>query len=160
MKKSKSSIIIFDHLSAIIKSEGHLLIYNSIGLPVLCNIIDKMIYEDNYDGIEDSMSDSNIGARRKKNIRNHLFIIYGIINAVIQGQDGCIDIQIYDLIQAFDALWLDDCLNEIYDSVPANIRDDKIALLYQMNTVNKVSVNTAMGQTDRVEVNKTQGSTW
>ena len=78
------------------------------GLPVLRNIIDKMIYEDKYDDIDASMSNSNIGARRKKNIRNHLFIIYGIINSVVQGQDGCIDIQIYDLVQAFDALWLDD----------------------------------------------------
>ena len=78
------------------------------GLPVLRNIIDKMIYEDKYDDIDASMSDSNIGARRKKNIRNHLFIIYGIINSVVQGQDGCIDIQIYDLVQAFVALWLDD----------------------------------------------------
>ena len=112
--------------------------------------------------IDSSMSDSNIGARRKKNIRNHLFIIYGIMNSVVQGQDGCIDIQIYDLVQAFDALWLDDCLNDIYDSVSVENRDDKLALLYQMNTVNKVAVNTAMGQTDRVEVNKivTQGSTW
>ena len=53
-------------------------------------------------------------------------------------------------------------LIDIYDSVSVENRDDKLALIYQMNTVNKVAVNTAMGQTDRVEVNKivTQGSTW
>ena len=83
------------------------------GLSVLRNIIDKLIYEDKYPDIEESMSDSNIGARRDKNIRNHLFVIYGIINSVLNGLDGCIDIQIYDLVQAFDALWLDDCMNDI-----------------------------------------------
>ena len=51
------------------------------GLSVLRNIIDKLIYEDKYPDIEESMSDSNIGARRDKNIRNHLFVIYGIINS-------------------------------------------------------------------------------
>ena len=109
-----------------------------------------------------AMSDSNIGARRKKNIPNHLFVIYGIINSVIQGEAGCIDIQIYDIIQAFDRLWLDDYLNDIYDSLPPSQRDDKMALLYEINKRNKVAVNTAVGQTERVEINKvvTQGGTW
>ena len=64
------------------------------------------------------------------------------------------DLQIYDLIQAFDALWLDDCMNNIYDAVSEENRDYKIALIYQMNTENKVAVNTAVGQTERVEVRK------
>ena len=63
-----------------------------------------MIYEDKYDAIDEFMSDSNIGARRQMDIRNHLFVIYAIINSVVQGESGCIDIQIYDLIQAFDSL--------------------------------------------------------
>ena len=63
------------------------------------------------------MSDSNIGARRKKNIRNHLYVIYAIINSVVNGTSGCIDIQIYDLVQAFDSLWLEDCLNDVYDAL-------------------------------------------
>ena len=59
-----------------------------------------------YPDIEESMSDSNIGARRHKNVRNHLFVIHGIVNSVVYGEDDCVDIQIYDLVQAFDALWL------------------------------------------------------
>ena len=73
---------------------------------------------------------------------------------MIQGEAGCIDIQIYDLIQAFDALWL--------DALPEESRDDKLALLYDINKKNKVAVNTAGGQTERIDVNKivTQGGTW
>ena len=59
------------------------------------------------------MSDSNIGARKKKNIKNHLFIIYGIINSVLKSESDCVDIQIYDLIKAFDVLWLADCMNSL-----------------------------------------------
>ena len=96
------------------------------GLSLFRKIIDKMVYEDKYDDIDSFMSDSNIGARKRMNIRNHLFVIYSIINSVINGDSGCIDIQIYDLVQAFDALWLKDCLNDVYDAV-AEDHTDKLA---------------------------------
>ena len=73
-------------------------------MPVLSKILDKLIYNDKYPSLEKSMSDSNIGSLKKKNVRNHLFMVYGIINDVIMGKKKCIDIQIYDLVQAFDAL--------------------------------------------------------
>ena len=131
-------------------------------LSIFRKLVDKMIYEDKYDAIDEFMSDSNIGARRHKNIRNHLFVIYAVINSVVQGESGCIDIQIYDLIQAFDRLWLEDCLNDVYDALGDNKKDDKLALLYDINKKNKVAVNTAIGQTERIEVEKivTQGGTW
>ena len=43
----------------------------------------KMVYQDKYDIVDKNMSDSNVGARRNKNIRNHLFVINGIINDVL-----------------------------------------------------------------------------
>ena len=55
-----------------------------------------------------SMSGINIGARINKNIHNNLFIIHGVINSVIQGEDKCIDLQVHDLVQCFDDLWLED----------------------------------------------------
>ena len=77
-------------------------------------ILDKLIYADNYGELDDKMTDCNIGARRKRNVKDHLLIIHGIINSVVKGDADCIDIQIYDLIKAFDALWLEDCLNDRY----------------------------------------------
>ena len=53
------------------------------GLSVFKKIIDKLIYIEKYPLLDQNMSDSNIGARKKKNIRNHLFIVHGIINAII-----------------------------------------------------------------------------
>jgi hypothetical protein len=92
-------------ISYIFKNKASLLDLKIIILSVLRKILDKMVYCDKYD--------SNIGARKGVNIRNHLFIIYGVIHLVIQGEAGCIDNQIYDLVQAVDALWLDDCLSEL-----------------------------------------------
>ena len=121
-------------------------------LPVLRNLFDKLIYQDKYPSVDQNMSDPNIGARRGKNIKNHLFIIYAIINSVLVEEKSCIDIQIYDLIKAFDRLWLEDCMNDLYDSLPGEQRDDKLALIYQGNTKYLVAVNTAVGLTERVNI--------
>ena len=59
---------------------------------MLRQILDKMSYLDKYPELDISMSDSNIGARRNKNIQNHLFIIFGVNNSVLQGEDKCVDI--------------------------------------------------------------------
>ena len=108
------------------------------------------------------MSDSNIGARKGRNIKNHLFIIYGIINSVIKGKEPCIDVQIYDLVKCFDALWLEDCMIDMFDSLSLKNRDEKVALLYESNKENQVAVSTAVGLTKRINMPKIvqQGGTW
>ena len=65
-------------------------------LTVMKKMLDKLIYFDKYQDIDEKMSDCNIGSRRNRNIKDHLLIIHGVINSVIRGGDGCIDIQIYD----------------------------------------------------------------
>ena len=131
-------------------------------LGVLRKILDKLLYLDKYQDLENHMSDSNIGARKKKNVRNHLFIVYGVITSVLREGRGCVDIQIYDLVQAFDSLWLQDCMNDIYDCLPENQRDRKLALIYETNINNLVAVNTPVGQTGRVNMPKIvqQGGGW
>ena len=131
-------------------------------LTVLKKMLDKFTYFDNYEQIDENMSDSNVGARRNRNIKDHLIVIYGVINSVIKGNDECIDIQIYDLKQAFDSLWLEDCLNDIYDKLPMENRNDKLALIHESNQVNKVAVRTAAGLTEQINIPNTvqQGGTW
>ena len=58
-------------------------------LPVLRKILDKLTYHDKYPDLDIAMSDSNIGARKNKHIRNHLFIIHGVINSVIHEGQMC-----------------------------------------------------------------------
>ena len=120
------------------------------------------LYNDMFDYIDRNMSDSNIGGRRDKNIRNHLFIIHGIINAVVKGDAEPIDIQIYDIEKAFDALWLDECMNDMYDTFPATQHADKLALLCAGNKNNMVAINTAVGMTERIDMPRIvlQGGTW
>ena len=87
----------------------------------------RLIYRDNYDTIDRSMSDSQVGGRKKKNIRNHIWVINGIINDVLHTKKKTpIDIQIYDYKQCFDSLWLQECMNDIWD---AGLKDNAFALL-------------------------------
>ena len=134
------------------------------GLSIFRKIIDKLVYTEKYPLIDQNMTYSNIRARKKRNIKNHLFIIYGIINSVLKGESEseCIDIQIYDLVKAFDVLWLDDCMNDVWDTLPDHAQDDTLGLVYQLSRRNMVAINTAVGQTERVNIPEitAQGGTW
>ena len=160
------SYMLLENITTLFKNKGSRFEMNNdrgiFILTVLKKILDKLIYQDNSENIDDRMTDSNIGARRNRSIKNHLFIIYGIINSVIKGKEASIDIQIYDIEKAFDALWLDECLNDLFDTISEDHRNDKIVLLYESNRDNLVAVKTAVGMTERVNMPKIvqQGGTW
>ena len=121
-------------------------------LTTMKKILDKLIYFDIFEDVDNNMSDSNIGARKDRNIKNHMFMIYGIINSVLRGKEDCVDIQIYDIEKAFDGLWLQDCMNDLFDTVSEENKNDKLALLFKSNQNNLVSVNTAVGLTERIDI--------
>ena len=129
---------------------------------IFCKIIDRLIYNDKYEDIDKNMSDSNVGGRKGRSIRNHLFIVYGIINSVINKESPPIDIQFYDLQQCFDAMWLEESMNNLCDTIHPNKWDNKLALVYQNNSDNHVAVKTPFGLTERVSVKNivTQGGVW
>ena len=119
---------------------------------VFKKVLDRLIYHEKYPLLDLSMTDSNIGSRKGRNIRNHLFIIHGIINSVVKSESVCADIYIYDIVKAFDALWLSDCMNDLWDTLPHSARDDRLGLLYETSKKNLVAVNTAAGQTERINM--------
>jgi hypothetical protein len=114
---------------------------------IVRSILMKLIYKEEYDTIDENMSDSNVGARKRKNIRNHIFILNGIINETINSKKKAIDIVILDYKQCFDGMWLEDCLNDLYD---AGVQNPNLALIYGANRKNKVAVKTPSCLTERV----------
>ena len=62
------------HITTLYKQKGSRLSLNSergiFILTSLKRILDKQIYVDKYSSIDENMSDSNIGARRGRNIKN------------------------------------------------------------------------------------------
>ena len=110
----------------------------------------KLIYQDKYEEIDSNMSDSNVGARKKKNIRNHIFIINGIIHDVLSSKKKkAIDIQIMDYRQCFDSMWLEETMNDLFE---AGVNDDNLALIYEANKEVQVAVKTPNGLTERKHI--------
>ena len=128
------------NITTIYKRRGSRLdMNNDRGIFILSSarkILDKLVYNDKYPHLDKGMSDSNIGSRKNKNIKNHLFIVYGIIHSILKEGKSCIDIGIYDIEKAFDGLWLEDCMNDMYDTLPQDQRDDKLSLIYESNKNN------------------------
>ena len=107
----------------------------------------RLIYSDYCNQLDNSMSDSQVGSRKAKNIRNHIWILNGIILDVLSSKSKTpVDVHIYDYKQCFDGLWLQECLNDVYS---AGIKDDKFALLYNINRSVNVAVKTPVGITSR-----------
>ena len=107
----------------------------------------KLIYHDEYEGIDSSMSDSQVGARKAKNIRNHIWIVNGVICDVLSKKmKKPIDIHIYDYRQCFDSLWLEESLNDFYEG---GMKNNKLALLYNINRNVNVVIKTPAGKTEK-----------
>ena len=123
------------------------------------SILDRLIYNDEYATIESSLTDSNVGARRGRNIRDNIFVMNAITNYVIKEKSEPIDIQVYDVEKCFDSLWLQECINDLYE---AGLDNDKLPILFYENQNAKVAIKTQQGITSRVNINNIvmQGSVW
>ena len=123
------------------------------------SILDRLIYNDEYATIESSLTDSNVGARRGRNIRDNIFVMNAITNYVIKEKSEPIDIQVYDVEKCFDSLWLQECINDLYE---AGLDNDKLPILFYENQNAKVAIKTQQGITSRVNIKNIvmQGSVW
>ena len=108
-------------------------------------IIDKLLYRDKYKEIDRSMSNCNVGGRKNRSIRDNLFVIYAVINDALGYQKIDIDMHFYDISQCFDSMWYQETMNDMWDSM--EIRDDKFALISEMNREVDLFVKTPVGDT-------------
>ena len=120
------------------------------GVSKIRSIIEKLVYQDAYEDIDNTMSDSNVGGRKNRNIRDNLLVIYATINDAVRNKKE-IDIQFYDISKCFDAMWYEDTMNDVFD---AGLRGDKFALISLINKKCSVKVKTPVGDTDRFELNR------
>ena len=116
------------------------------------SILDKLVYNDIYCTVDESMSCSNIGARKNRNIRDHLFVINAILNEVKNDKNiEAIDIQIYDVTKCFDKL---EYTNTAIDLFKAGVQNDKFIVIANSNKNCDMAVKTPWGKTDRVNLSK------
>ena len=129
-------------------------------LSIFRTILMKLILKDEYQTVDSFMSDSNIGGRKNRNIRDHLFIVNGILHEANSSVNQTpLTIQILDYQSCFDSLWQSEIINELFS---AGIQNDKLVLLYNINKTNKISIRTPFGKSRRQTVDKIicQGDSW
>ena len=119
---------------------------------VIRSILDKLIYNDEYDNIDEHLTDSNVGARRNRNIRDNIFVMNAVLHNVRKRNLKDTDIQIYDAEKCFDKLWSKECFNDIFEN---GFNNDKFSLLYNVNKTAQVAVKTHGGITKRIPISDT-----
>ena len=126
---------------------------------ILRCILDRLIYNDLYHIIEENLTDCNVGSRKKRNIRDNLFVLNAILTEVKQSNEEALDICLYDVIKCFDNLWLSECINDLYE---AGFNNDKLPLLFQENLNAMVAIKTSSGTSSRISIRNSvmQGTVW
>ena len=125
-------------------------------LPIIRNILDRLICYDEQDNISSSMGQFQVGNQQGRNIRDHTLIVHAVIN---EASDKGIDVDTIftDIKQCFDSIWLEEAINDLYDS---GIVCRNLNLLFEGNKVTRMCVESSVGRSERVELKKVvmQGS--
>ena len=118
------------------------------------SLIDKLIYNDIYEKMDENMTSSNCGGRKNRSIRDNLFVLYAIINDALGFLKVNIDIQFFDLRQCFDSQWWEETMNNVWETMEP--RDDKFALIAEMNKECNIFVKTPVGDTENFTLYETE----
>ena len=59
--------------------------------------------------------------------------------------------QLFDVEKCFDALWVEECINDVFE---AGLDNDKLVLLYLENQNANIAIKTPEGKSDRTNIKK------
>ena len=126
---------------------------------VLRSILDRLMYNDSYETIDENLTDGNVGARRERGVRDNVFVIGAITNSVINGNSKPIQVQVMDIQKCFDKLWLEATINSLYN---AGLKNDILNLLYIENKNANVAIKVNDKLSRRISVKNVimQGTVW
>ena len=63
--------------------------------PVMRNILDKLMYNDEYEELETNLTDANVGCRKNRNVRDNIVVMNAATNEGKNRPDMPIDINVY-----------------------------------------------------------------
>ena len=126
---------------------------------VFRNILDRLIYNNEYHKVDSRLTDCNVGSRKLRNIRDHIFVLNAILNLVTNKTEEALDCQVYDVDKCHDSLWLHEVVNDQFD---AGLTNDKLSLLFLENSNAQVGVKSASGISRRIPIRNIimQGTVW
>lgn len=118
--------------------------YRGIFLVMIVELIFEKVLKNRINPIlQENITKFQNGGMKGKGVIDNLFIIRGIIDhAKYLGKE--VFITFYDIEKCFDSLWLQDCLNSLWDN---GVQDDTLYFIYLLNKEANITVNTPFGNT-------------
>ena len=93
------------------------------------SILVKLIYNSTIAEIEENLTESNIGSRKERSPRDHVFVINSIINETVKDKSKePVDFVFYDVRQCFDSLWVEKTLLDLSKN---GINNDLLNLIHE-----------------------------
>ena len=117
-------------------------------VPKIRSVLIKLIYNSIIGVIENNLTSSNIGARKGRSPRDHLFVLHSVVNETLRGKEG-VDLIFYDVVQCFDSLWVQRTLKDLHSN---GVTTDLLNLLHELSKKALISVKTPIGHTEEKEV--------
>ena len=105
---------------------------------ILRNILERLIYNDEYNTVDAGLTDCNVGCRKKRNVRDNLFVINAVTNSSKKVTDNPCDICVYDVRKCFETLSMSECINDLYEY---GLTNDKLCLLFHANKSARIAIN-------------------
>ena len=128
-------------------------------IEALRNILDLLMYNEEYSTIDTNLTDCNVGSRKRRNIRDNIFVLGAVVNAARHDKTQAIDLAVYDVHKCFDEMWLKESINDLYT---AGLQNDHLNLIYLTNQSAQVAVKSSQGLSERFTISEKvmQGTVW
>ena len=123
------------------------------------SLLMRMLLNDKHPIIDEHMTESNIGGRKNRGIRDHLFVVNVVIFEHCKSKTNPISFQIMDFKSCFDSLWELEVINDLFE---AGVTDDKLVVIHKLNETNHIRVKTPAGLSSVKTVENVvgQGDPW
>ena len=119
-------------------------------VPKLRGILSKLIYNSIIEELDSQLSPSNIGARKGRSPRDHLFVVYAVVNETRNSKHAaCIDLVFTDVSDCFNALWTEKTLLDLHNN---GVTNNLLNLLNNLNEFANISIKTPVGVTEKKEI--------
>ena len=111
--------------------------------PILSIIFEKLLKNRISQHLQQNMSRFQSGGMKGKSVVDNLFITRGLINHAVYSNKE-LWVTFYDIEKCFDSLWLEDCINSLWD---LEVKDYMLYLIHLLNTKASLTIKTPMGDT-------------
>ena len=118
-------------------------------VPIMSLIFEKLIRNRITPTLKQHMTSFHTGGVKGKGVVDSLFLLRSTIDHC-RYRGGELWLTFYDIEKCFDSLWLEDCVNSLYES---GVKDDILDLIYRLNQRAEIVVRTPFGERDPLVVN-------